>query len=482
MIKAIRIILGLDAGGFLGGLNQSKSAWDGFTSSISGGVGSAVAFLGHLSEIVQGVQVVITGLINTAKGLYDTFIGGYAEEQRFVTQLGVLMGSADEAKGFIDRLGDSNSRLGFITDDMLPSINAGATALKAMDGAVDPAKLEKYVDILRRIKAARPDIDYDTLSRAINRFISGDTEAFKRVLGVGIEDIQGLSEASQQALQDVQGAQEAQLGQVTRVSGDAKAKSGDMLAVLDEVTDKLGMGEEAVTAYSNTWDAQIKRLEEMWDNFKDSVGAPILEALMPELKKLADWLSDHKEDIEKFAEKLGTLTAEGLVNAMEALMKVDWEEVGNGAAKLLDAMSKIDWAAVAEGVGGLAKFLGGQTPETQKQGFQELTGTNKGGANEGGVIDILSRSLEAIFGQAGIGKLSGATARGELSPEDAMKAFITANLPNLAAMQKVDVHITVDDDGKIRALAQQEAQSAVNNVIDEATKSQSGGSSSGNRH
>lgn len=443
MIKAIRVILGLDAGGFLGGINQSRSAWDGFTSSIGSGVQSTVAFLGHLSQIVTAAMAAIQGLINTAKGLYDTLIGGYAEEQRFVTQLGVLMGSANEASAFIDKLSTSNEKLGFVTDDMLPAINAGATALKAMDGAVDPAKLEKYVELLRRVKAARPDIDYETISRAINRFISGDTEAFKRLLGVGIEDIQGLSEASQKALADVQGAQEAQLGQVTRISGDAKAKSGDMLAVLDEVTDKLGMSDEAVEAYGNTWEGTIKRLEEMWDNFKDTIAAPILEALLPELQKLADWLSEHKDDIQAFAERLGKLTAEGLVNAMEALMKVDWAEVGKGAERILDAFSKINWEAVGKaasdlsnGIGAIYNAMGTPQGSPVMAGEQAAQGT----------IDWLNKTGDELAKSLGI---------------------------------NVNVTVGVDENGQlaIKQVAQETAETAVSDFASSVTGSKGGGKS-----
>lgn len=458
MIKAIRIVLGLDAGGFLGGINKSKSAWEGFSSSISGGVGNAVAFFGHLSEIVQGTIAIVSGLANSIKGLFDSFIGGVARQQRFISQLGILMGSADEAKQFVDNLSDSNAHLGFVTEDMLPALTESARALKAMDGVVDPAKLEKYTDLLRRIKAARPDVDYQSIASAISAFIQGDVAALKKLVGVSADDIEGLSEKSRKALENIQGTQETQLGQVTRVSGGAKAKSDELLAVLDEVTEKLGMGQEAIDEYGNTWDGQIARLQEMWNRFKDAVGTPILEALIPELQKLGDWLEEHKEDIEAFAEKLGGLAADGLINAMEALMNVDWQEVGNGAQAILEAFSQIDWVAIGNTVSGISQFLGE---------INKISGTPSGSPVSAG--EAAGQGFKDLANQAA----QGADPNG-VAAQNANNLF-----------ESLGIHITwgFDKDGQIniRNIAQEEAGKAVSAVVDNATKSQSN-TSSGNRH
>lgn len=440
MIKSVLVTLGIDIGRFASGLNQARSNFSSFIGSIGGGINSAVSFLGHLGDAVELAITAVNGLINAAKGLFDTFVGGIAAEQRLVTQLGVLMGSADQARQFINGVADANLRLGFVTDDMIPAINQGATALKALDGAVDPAKLDQFVDLMRRIKAARPDLDFGTIATTLMRGLRGDIESMKRTLGIGLDDITGLSDKARQTMAALQQTSEQQLGAVTRVGGDTKAKTEDVLSLLDEALGKIGMGEEAVEEYGKSWDAQVARLGEIWDDFKDTVGEPILEVLLDELTKLADWLSEHKEEIKAFAEKIGNLTAEGLKNAIEALMKVDWDKVVEGGEGLVEAFSKIDWEEIGKVLEQVGKLLGGEQSNPVDAGAQAGEAV-KGALNTGSqdLFDWLNQTASQLTGQ----------------------------------QQEVKVTISVDDDGKIKALAQQEAANAVEDVINTATKSTS---------
>src|SRR5689334_11548617 len=214
MIKSVLVTLGIDIGRFASGLNQARSNFSAFTSSIGSGINSAVSFLGHLGDAVELAITAVGGLINVAQTLFDTFIGGIAAEQRLVAQLGVLMGSADQARKFIDEVADANARLGFVTDDMIPAINQGATALKALDGAVDPGKLEQFVDLMRRIKAARPDLDFGTIASTLMKGLRGDLESMKRTLGIGLDDITGLSDKAKQTMAAMQQTSDQQLGAV----------------------------------------------------------------------------------------------------------------------------------------------------------------------------------------------------------------------------------------------------------------------------
>lgn len=446
MIKFVRVILGLEANAFTTGLGRARAAFGSFTGGIASGIGSAVQFFGNLGNAVRLVETAISGLTSIAKGLFDTFIGGLAAEQRLTAQLGVLMGGAQQAQEFLGNVADENLRLGFTTDDMIPAINKGATALKAMSGSVDPAKLDKFTQWLRQIKAARPDLGFEEISQMLTKAMSGDVESFKRAIGVGLEDIEGLSEKSQQTLANLKETGDQQLGQVTKIGQDAKPALEDMMALMDEVTEKLGMGEEALATYGDTWDAQIARLKEIWDTFADEVGKPVLAALIVELGKLSDWLIEHKDEIVELAKKLGEMTAEGMKNAFEALKNVDWDKVARGGVAFAEAFSKIDWEKVAEAVTTIAKFMG-LGGEEQRQ--KDLA------ANEAGPLGQVFKGLNNAVEGMGLSN---------------PKANSNGTLQNV----HVDVTVKVEDDGKLSAVAGKAANQAVGEFVD-ATTSKLGG-------
>jgi len=446
VIKFVRVILGLEANAFTSGLQRAKAAFGSFTGGIASGIGSAVQFLGNLGNAVRLIEVAFSALTSVAKGLFDTFIGGLAAEQRLTAQLGVLMGGAQQAQEFLGNVADENLRLGFTTDDMIPAINKGATALKAMSGAVDPAKLDKFTQWLRQIKAARPDLGYEEISQALTKAMSGDVESFKRLIGVGLEDITTLSEKSQETLANLQQAGDQQLGQVTKIGKDAKPSLEDMMALMDDVTENIGMGKEALAEYGDTWDAQIARLKEIWDTFADEVGKPVLAVLIEELGKLADFLIEHKADIVELAKTLGKMTAEGIKNAFEALKEVDWDKVAKSGVAFAKAFSEVDWTAVAKTIGDIANFMG-LGGEEQRQ--KDLA------ANEAGPLGQVFKGLNSAAEGLGLSnpKVS------EASP------------------QTIDVKVSVDDDGKLNAVVKNQAAKAANQAVGEfvhATTAKSG--------
>jgi len=372
----------------------------------------------------------IRGLIGLAKELFDTFITGVANTQRLTTQLGNLMGSADGAKDYIAKLSDENLKLGVVTADMLPSINKAAMAFKGLDGSVSPEKMDKFINVMRRIKAARPDLEMTSIADAIIKTMSGDANALKHILGLGLEDIKGLSAESQKTLAAIQESGDTQLGQVTRLGAAAKPSTEAMLDLLNEVTDKMGMATEQLTG----WELQVARLAELWNQFKETVGAPILEVLITELGKFSDWLLAHKDDVERLAKKLGEMTAKGLQAAMEWLMKVDWEAVGAGAERFVDALGSIDW----EGIGKTIQL------------FMNL-------ATIAAQLAVLSPTGQAAQLGFKIGQSMAAPAAAEI-PDQWHEPSRRSGKLDLA--NQVNVVISIDDDMKLRAAVKRESMRA----------------------
>lgn len=442
MVKEVKVTLGVAIQGFLSGLNSARSAFMGFTNGIRGGIGEGLELFAHLGQAVNFLRDIFQGLINVAKGLFDTFVSGIAVEERLTASLGRTMGGAQQAKDFINQLAEENKTLGFVTDDMLPSINQFATALKAMDGSVKPERLAQMADMFRRIKAARPDLSADEITRAILQAARGDVERIKMLLGVGLDDVTGLSEKAQKTMQALKQGGDQQLGEVTKVAAGMKPQTQDMLDLFDEYLNKLGMTKQATADTANEWERNVNKMKELWDNFKDTVGAPILAALNKELGKLAEWLGSHQKEIDAFAEKIGNLAAKGLENAMEALMNVDWDKVVESGVAFADAFSKVDWGAVAQATADIAKFFGGNNAEVAND-------TNR---------DILN-------------------AVGLKYAPSSVQDTAHMGTEKQASSQTIEVKISVDDDGKLKANIDKQAGKAANQAVGnlvKATVSKSG--------
>lgn len=466
--KEVKVTLGVRVNQFTAGIKEASSTFNGFISGLQKGVGEGLALFAHLGQAVQFAQDIFGGLVNTAKSLFDTFIGGIAAEQKLSNQLTRLIGDAGKTQDFMKGLADENLRLGFVTDDMLPTINQFATALKGMTGSVDTDQLEKMVTLFRRIKAARSDLAPEEITRAILAAARGDVDQFKRVIGIGIDDITGLSSKAQKTMAALKQTGDQQLGEVTRLAGGMKPKTEDLLDLLDEVTNKLGMTDQAVEDSANDWDRQVNRLAEIWDNFKDTVGAPILSVLLDELKKLADWLAEHKDQIEELAKTLGNMTAEGLKNAFEFLEKVDWNQVATDTSKFVESLKSVDWGAIARGAEAIAKIVSGQAGE---EAIANLTPEEK-----------QRREITGRSTIAGAQAVSGAldVANGNMSLGQALSQWISSNLHNLPAgfgnspigqaigyNQNVHVTVSVKNDGTLQAYVQNQANKAATNTVNQ---------------
>lgn len=464
--REVKVTLGVRINQFTAGIGQAAYTFQSFIGSIQRGIGEGLALFAHLGQSIRFLQDIIGGLVGAAKSLFDTFIGGVAAEERLTAQLGRLIGSANQAKGFISGVADENLRLGFVTDDMLPTINQFATALKAMDGSVDTDKLERMVQMFRRIKAARADLNPEEITRVIMAAARGDIEQIKRVLGVGFDDITGLSDKAQKTMAALKQTGDMQIGEVMRLAGGMKPTTEDMLDLLDEVTDKLGMTDQAVEESANDWDRQVNRLTEIWDDFKKTVGAPILAVLLDELKTLADWLAAHKEEISKLAETLGNMTAEGLKSAFEFLEHVDWQQVAADTAKFVDSLKSVDWSAIARGAEAIAKIISGQAGE---EALAALTPEQRN-----------RREVTGRSAMAGAQAVTGAldVANGNTSLQEAISKWVANNLKNLPAgfgnspvgqaigyNQNVNVTVSVQNDGTLKAVVDKQADKAATTAV-----------------
>ena len=425
MNKLIRVILSLDPTGFAAGILTANNA-------------------------VQLLQTAINAL-KSAFGELQKVIAGAAEEEKMNFQLGVLMGNTQLAAEYFDNLQQHVEGWGVVLDDIKPSVQQLALGLKQVDGAVDPDKLTRYTDIVLQLSHVTGQ-SVDDISTAIRRAITtGDLGVLQRGLGINVETMKGLSEETQRVLQSMNQAQETQLGAVTKVGGGVKPTSDQILKALEEVTTKLGGSKEALEEYGQSWEGQINTLKDLFDQLKDTFGQAFIDEMLPALREFTQYLIDHKEEILAFVKRMAEFTAEGLIDMADALAKLDWNQIAHTAELLIK--------------------LTGSDKQASTAALTELTG-GKGIGGETG--NIVGKTYEAVMGENSLSRLGGAAVRGDISPEDAMKAWITANLPNLAAMNNVNVTVTMDDEGKFKAFVEKTATKKVGEIVDAASKKPGG--------
>lgn len=433
MNKLIRVILSLDPSGFAAGIITANSA-------------------------VELLQTAIEGL-RKAFEFVKSAIEGAMELDRLTFSLTALTGSAKVSADIIAKLGDEALKYGFQVDNVLPAVNQLALALKTVDGVVDPDKLSRYTDVVLGLSKVTGQ-SVDTIGDAVRRAVeSGDFQALIRGVGINVKDMAGLSKEAQDIIARMQQGGEQQLGAVTKVGGGAKVTSEEVLKVLEEVTNKLGGGKMALEDYGNSFEGQVEKLKELWDNFGDTFGQEFEQAILPKLKEFVEYLIAHKDEIFQFAKTLADFTARGLIEMVDALQKIDWKQVGETAQLL-------------------GQFLGG-TPDQQVAASNALTGGRASQVNSAVSGGMVGGSFDPGAGAAiALKKALGLSADwtiGDLFGGG--KGMVTPTTP-----QEVKVTVSVDDNGKIQAIASQAATKAVGEVVDKATQKAGGNKGTSQPH
>lgn len=253
---------------------------------------------GVAQGIFQGIGQAAANLMGTAVSgafdlIKDSMIGGNAEFERYETQFGVLLGSADAAKERLAALAEFGAKTPF----ELPQVVRADKILQAFGlHAEDVAERFGFSgEEIRTIAgdvAAGTGASFEEISTYLGKFASGATgEAISRMQELGIVTRQQLSDM---------GLEFSNSGQLLTPVDDA------MDVLLGAMKDKFG----------GMMDAQSSTFEGMMSNFEDfkaglfrTIGEPIFDVAKRGLGKILEFFNSETAQtaIKTFAEALGEI-------------------------------------------------------------------------------------------------------------------------------------------------------------------------------
>jgi hypothetical protein len=434
MIRQIRVIMSLVADGMLSGIRN------------------VIGVFGDLGNIVSGIKHGFDMLSAAARGLWDTFIQGAINEQKLGLQLKYLSGSAEEGADLMKRVDEWVIKTGSDSDDAKSAMLDLAKALKASDGAIDPDKLFKTMDIVKRLSIIT-GMSMSEMSKVVGRALTGDVELLSRTLGISKEKLAELSPEFAKFIQNAQGAQDAQLGEVTRLGTETETMAGDALKALDEVANGLGATNQLLAESADTTESELNRAKDNWEQFTDAVGGQLLPIVTDALERLNKWIAEHPDEIKSFVDAIGNFSTaaweklialvsseefKNFLKSAENFTAQQWEAFAN-------AIAGVKWSDVSSAINSVADFVNFLSG---KQSAQALPTDQR-------AIDM------GLLG--GIGKP-------EQRTDDWTKDFSWERL--LAGLgikplepQKVDVTVTVDGEGNLKAAAQAAAEKTASDLV-----------------
>lgn len=128
------------------------------------------------------------------------------------------------------------------------------------------------------------------------------------------------------------------------LSGNGRVLSAYGISIKDSASALEALGElhkvvgGQAQAYAGTFKGQMDILDESVSNLKDTIGAALLEAIMPFIKQLTEWANkkEVQEKIKEIATAIGTFVKEALPVAIETI-KI-WKAAFDG---IVDVLSDI---------------------------------------------------------------------------------------------------------------------------------------------
>lgn len=277
---AIMGTLGLDASGFTRGMLQAQGLMQVFPSFVT------------------------NFMANPLLGLIDVF------KRAGAALVGMVTGFADEA----DKIGDIATNIGtsveFLSGLSLVAEQAGS----GLDDVADGLKMLGR----NAAEAARGG--------------GSAHEAFSR-MGISVVNANGqLRPLSELMMEVADGlAQLPEGGVRTAAAMDIFGRSGtNLVGTLSQGSKAIVEQMHQFDAYGRTitsqgakvggaWNDLMNELSKAWEGFKHMIAQPILEALMPQLQKLMDWVKTHPAEIRAAAESIGQTLASVVSNIQASI-------------------------------------------------------------------------------------------------------------------------------------------------------------------
>jgi len=430
-------------------------------------------------------------LLDITTRLFESIIQPAVNLRKVTAALTNMTGSASAASKVLGDLQSLALRTGASFDELSAGIPDVVGRLRDAEGAFDPAQWDAYLEALNRVVAFRPDLSAAEQMQIVNDLMAGNVEAAAMALGKSqkrIEEALGVGEGSEQ-----------QLGRYTSIlrGGEAVEKTAtDVVQALDQLGIVGTNIDEAATA--------LDRLRERWNAFKRAIGEKILDRVVEALIRLMDWLEANEETVVALADKIANYLVDAVIAFLDWLTPERLDAIAASIGSVADTVVRLvsaflempGWAqkllvggALALGpmgggkaLGGLAmkgvgKLLGGGGAAAGAAGAGQaaagggaaaaggLSALGVGGAVAGGlglglgVNELLSRTEWGK--QAGVQSTRNiasvaAFGAGKLFGGEELGQEWFSKVAGVQPKQEVEVRVTVDDEGALRAYTQNE--------------------------
>lgn len=428
-------------------------------------------------------------LLDITTRLFEAFIQPAVNLRKVTAALTNMTGSAGAAARVLGDLQTLALRTGASFDELSAGIPDVIGRLRDAEGAFDPAQWDAYLEALERVVAFRPDLSAAEQMQIVNDLMAGNVEAAAMALGKSqkrIEDALGVGEGGEQ-----------QLGRYTSIlrGGEAVEKTAtDVVQALDQLGIVGTNIDEAATA--------LDRLRERWNAFKRAIGEKILDRVVDALIRLMDWLEANEETVVALADKIANYLVDAVIAFLDWLTPERLDAIASSIGSIADSVVRLvggflqmpPWAqklliggalalgplgggralaglagrgiggqlgggaaAGAAGAGGAAATGGGAAAAGGLSALG-VAGAAAGGIGLGlGVNEMISRTEWgqragvqptrniAAVAAYGAGRLFGGEERGQ-------EWF--SRVAGIQRPQEVEVRVTVDDEGALRAYTQ----------------------------
>ncbi len=347
-----------------------------------------------------------------ARGLWDMFITPAINARKLAVSLTNVFGggTAQQIRKFSKETGLSFEVVSKAALDMEQKLEkAGGLAA--------------YLAALERVNKWRPDLGAEGAVAFVNDLVNKVTEA-----------TEGSSK---------------QLGRFTSVVvGGVAGQAVD----LNKELDKMGVFAKAVDPATTALD----RLRAAWAEFAANVGGKVLDKLAEGAMTLLDWLTKNEEKVLRLTEAFTDLINQGIQKL------IDWVDSG-GIDVLIERFKewwqiiKDIWTAIQPVVNAVGRFIGQAGQGAAQRGAPKTAGQAVGQAVTPGGFGQAASNLRllAATGAAGLGlgvqRTFGFT--GAFKGRNLAKDFgeSVLNVPTAAERNAVDVRVTVDDEGALKA-------------------------------
>lgn len=282
-------------------LNQIKSGFKETAAAEQQAHAGASAFGNMLSTFAAvNLMPAIHSVYNFGKSFLDAAAAGQAADNAVAALIMTAQGSSwARAYDNANALGDSLDEIAINAGVAGDQIEAGFRQLLTLTGATDAG-----------VASAKDQIGkMATIAGVMGMDVSAVATEFG-MMGEGILRTRG---------------QLFQLLQTTGIFGDNTKKAAALWAQMTEEqrTKALATGLDQLAGSMGKAEPSLKQmvqsLDTAWEVAKEKLGEPLLRALMPELKRLVEWMKRSRDQVEEFAKAMSGDVSKAVTAAGESI-------------------------------------------------------------------------------------------------------------------------------------------------------------------